>query len=127
MVRGDIAVEENLNKHLYRAVLYLTKTIPVIISGIYLVNTVLSYMYIDIAALSYIVQFLFILYMYITSFAFKFCKWHRMFIHYILVILILNIIDYHIGIPVSDKGLFLLYIILTSAFLFTIIYYKTKA
>lgn len=127
MVRGDIAVEESLNKHLYRAVLYLTKTIPVIISGIYLVNTVLSYMYIDIAALSYIVQFLFILYMYITSFAFKFCKWHRMFIHYILVILILNIIDYHIGIPVSDKGLFLLYIILTSAFLFTIIYYKVKA
>lgn len=127
MARGDIAVEENLNKHLYRAVLYLTKTIPVIISGIYLVNTVLSYMYIDIAALSYIVQFLFILYMYITSFAFKFCKWHRMFIHYILVILILNIIDYHIGIPVSDKGLFLLYIILTSAFLFTIIYYKVKA
>lgn len=127
MVRGDTAVEENLNKHLYRAVLYLTKTIPVIISGIYLINTVLSYMYIDIAALSYIVQFLFILYMYITSFAFKFCKWHRMFIHYILVILILNIIDYHIGIPVSDKGLFLLYIILTSAFLFTIIYYKTKA
>lgn len=127
MVRGDTAVEENLNKHLYRAVLYLTKTIPVIISGIYLVNTVLSYMYIDIAALSYIVQFLFILYMYITSFAFKFCKWHRMFIHYILVILILNIIDYHIGIPVSDKGLFLLYIILTSSFLFTIIYYKVKA
>lgn len=127
MVRGDTAVEENLNKHLYRAVLYLTKTIPVIISGIYLVNTVLSYMYIDIAALSYIVQFLFVLYMYITSFAFKFCKWHRMFIHYILVILILNIIDYHIGIPVSDKGLFLLYIILTSSFLFTIIYYKVKA
>ena len=59
MVRGGIAVEESLNKHLYRAVLYLTKTIPVIISGIYLVNTVLSYMYIDIAALSYIVQFLF--------------------------------------------------------------------
>lgn len=127
MARGGIAVEESLNKHLYRAVLYLTKTIPVIISGIYLVNTVLSYMYIDIAALSYIVQFLFILYMYITSFAFKFCKWHRMFIHYILVILILNIIDYHIGIPVSDKGLFLLYIIITSAFLFTIIYYKVKA
>lgn len=117
---------ENLNKYLYKAVLYLTKSIPIIISGIYLLNTVLSYMYIDLTIFSYIVQFLFILYMYLTSFAFKFCKWHRVFIHYIFIILVLNIIDYHIGIPLSDRNLFLLYIIITSIALFIAIYYKVN-
>ena len=96
-------VEGNLNKVLYKILLCSVKVIPMIISGIYLLNTVLSYCNIDLPLFSYIVQFLFIGFFYTASYVFKFCAWHRMFIHYILLILILNIIDYHIGIPLSDR------------------------
>ena len=119
-----MAVEANLNKVLYKIVLYSVKVIPVFISGIYLLNTVLSYFDIDTPIFSYIVQFLFIGLMYATSITFKFCAWHRLFIHYILLVFVLNIVDYHIGIPLSDRGLFILYIIITTIFMFLVVYLK---
>lgn len=121
-----MAVEESLSKTLYKIVLYSVKVIPMVVSGIYLMNTVLSYFNIDLELFSYVMQFLFIGQMYATSFAFKFCAWHRMFIHYILIILILNIIDYHIGIPLSDKGMFTLYIIIATICMFLMLYLRIK-
>lgn len=118
--------EANLSKSLCKIMLYSIKVIPMIISGIYILNTVLSYFDIDLPILSYIVQYLFIAVTLIASLAFRFCKWHRMFIYYIAVILTLNIIDYHIGIPVSDRCLYLLYGIITGVFLFTILYLRFK-
>ena len=121
-----MAAEESLSKTLYKIVLYSVKVIPMVVSGIYLMNTVLSYFNIDLELFSYVVQFLFIGQMYATSFAFKFCAWHRMFIHYILIIFILNIIDYHIGFPLSDKGMFTLYIIIATVCMFLALYLKIK-
>ena len=45
--------EENLSKLLYKIELYLIKIIPIIIAFIYLLNTILSYFYIDLPILSY--------------------------------------------------------------------------
>ena len=125
-LKEDMKEEGNLSKSLYKTVLYLIKIIPIVISGIYLLNTVLSYFGIDLELFSYIVQFLFIGMIYATSYAFKFCAWHRMFIHYILIIFILNIVDYHIGIPLSDRGMITLYIIIATICLFLALYLKFK-
>lgn len=97
-----------------------------VVCAIYLLNTILSYFDIDAPVLSYIVQFLFIGFIYMASVVFRFCRHHRMFIHYITLTLLLNIIDYHWGIPVSDKELFLLYMVLTGIFLFIILYLHQK-
>ena len=118
--------EENLSKSLHKIVKYLVKVIPIIISGIYVLNTVLSYFDCDWVGFSYLVQFLFIGFMYLASFNFKFCKWHRMFIHYIFLTLILNIIDYHWGLPLSDRNLFIVYMAITGIFLFVIVKLKLK-
>ena len=120
---------ENLNKVLYILERYLIKTIPMILSGIALLNTVLSYFYIDVPLLSYIggVSILTLMFLYLSSYVFKFCTWHRMFIHYVALNWSLNIIDYYWGIPISNKGLFLLYLILTGIFLFLILWLKFKA
>ena len=123
MVKDAMAVEERLrSKRLHKMVLYSVKVIPIIVCGIYLLNTILSYFDIDAPVLSYIVQFLFIGFIYLASVVFKFCKYHRIFIHYIL----LNIIDYHWGIPVSNKNMFLIYMIITGLFLFLALYYHQK-
>lgn len=110
------------NKMLHKAVLIAVKSIPIIVSCIYVLNTILSYIGIDWEGFSYIVQFLFIGFAYLTSLAFKFCAYHRMFIHYITCTLILNIIDYHWGIMLSDRNLFLMYMIITGIFLLVILY-----
>lgn len=114
------------NRLLSKAVLCLVKVLPILISGIYVLNTVLSYCGIDWEGFSYIVQFLFIGFMYCASLRFKFCIYHRVFIHYILLTLVLNIIDYHWGIPLSDRNMFLLYMIITGVTLFIALYFHQK-
>lgn len=122
-------VEESLNKSLYKIELYLIKVIPMVLSGIALLNTVLSYLYIDVPLLSYLggVSVLTIAFLYISSYVFRFCAYHRMFIHYITVNWVLNIIDYYIGIPLSNKGLFLMYMVITGITLFIILHYHVKS
>ena len=129
MVKEDIAAEESLNrKALHKIVLFTIKVIPMLVTLLYLFNTVLSYYGIDCRVFSYIggTSFLFIVLLYAASLAFRFCKYHRMFIHYISVNWLLDIIDYEYGIPISDKGLFHVYMVIAGIFLFLILYYHEK-
>lgn len=121
-----MVVEGRLSKVLYKTELYLIKMIPMIIAFIYLLNTTLSYFYIDLPILSYIIMFLLMAFLYLSSFIFKFCSWHRLFLHYITLNLILNIIDLYIGIPLSDRGLFIMYMSVAGISLFVLLYLKFK-
>lgn len=124
-----MTVEERLkSKYLYKIELYSIKTIPVILAALCLLNTILSYFYIDVPLLSYIGgNSLFTLaFLYLSSVVFRFCTYHRMFIHYIALNWVLNIIDYYIGIPLSNKDLFLMYIVITGIFMFIILYLHLK-
>ena len=125
-VENSTAKEGNLSKLLYKAMLLLVKVIPIVISTIYILNAALSYFYIDLPFLAYLIEYLFILFMYISSFTFRFCRWHRMFIHYILCMLTLHIYDYHIGIPIDNRDLLVLYVVITGVFLTITVYLKIK-
>ena len=120
--------EKFLNKNLYKLELYSAKVIPMIIAGIALANTVLSYYGIDVPSLSYIggVSILVVIKFYITSYTYRFCSYHRMFLHYIVITNIINIYDYNIGIPISNRNLFVLHMIITGVSLFIILYLKFK-
>lgn len=124
-----MAVEANLNKALYKIQLYLIKVIPMVMAFISLVNTVFSYYDIDLPILSYIggYSILTIVFLYLASYVFKFCEYHRMFIHYIVVNWALNIYDAHIGIPLNDRGLLITYLTVTGIFLFIILYLYVKS
>lgn len=121
--------EERLkSKALYKIELYLIKVIPVLLAGICVFNTVLSYYDIDWPILSYIggISILPLLFLYISSYVFRFCSYHRMFLHYISLNWVLDIVDYYWGIPVSDKEMFMIYWIITGIFLFFILYLHQK-
>lgn len=122
-------VEANLNKALYKIQLYLIKVIPMVMAFISLVNTVFSYYDIDLPILSYIggYSILTIVFLYLTSYVFKFCEYHRMFIHYIVVNWALNIYDAYIGIPLNDRGLLITYLTITGIFLFIILHLYVKS
>ena len=117
-----------ITKEIYKIELYTIKVIPMAISAIYLLNTILSYCYIDLPILSWIggLSLLPWLFLYLSSFVFRFCIYHRMFLYYIAVCNILSYIDYTWTLPISDRGLFLLNIIIAGIFLFVILYLKLK-
>ena len=124
-----MAVEVNLNKTLYKIQLYLLKVIPMVMAFIYLLNTVLSYYDIDLEIFSYLASnsVLTLLFLYISSYVFKFCEYHRMFIHYTTFIWALNILDLYIGIPINDRELLVMYLSITGIFLFVILYLYVKS
>lgn len=125
----DMDAEERLkSKTLYKIVLYLIKTIPIITSGLFVLNTVLSYLGIDLQILAHIcgISVFSLAFFYLTSIAFRFCIYHRMFIHYLTVNWILDLYDYYIGIPLETRDLFIIYITITGIFLFIILYEYCK-
>jgi hypothetical protein len=124
-----MAVEENLNnKYLYKLFILILKFIPSIIAMIHLLSTILSYFSIDLVILSYIgsISLLPLLFMYLASYVFKFCSYHRMFLHYSVIINSLNIYDYYIGIPISNMEIIMVHIIISIIFSFIITYLYLK-
>ena len=97
-----------------------------LIALLFLINTILSFCYIDSPAISYIYHFLIIGFIYAVSIDLKFCSYHRMFIHYIFIEEVLNIIDYEYGIPLDYIGLILLHSIVLGVCLFLILYLRFK-
>ena len=99
-----------------------------IIALFYLINTVTSYFNMDIPILSSIagLSIIPLIFIYVSSYAFKFCEYHRMFLHYIVINDTINIYDYYIGIPLDNLSLFSLQMIIAGISLFLILYLYLK-
>lgn len=99
-----MAMAENLNKPLYKSLLVIIKIIPIILALGYMINTLFGYLGIDNAILSYFVGISLFpwIFLYISSFVFKFCVYHRMLLYYILMSDVVNITDYYMTIPLND-------------------------
>ena len=73
-----------MDKMMCKLELLCVKYIPILIAAIVLLNAILNYFNIYVKELHYIAgtSFLTLIPMYISSYAYKFCEYHRMFIHF---------------------------------------------
>lgn len=117
---------KNLDKSLYKLEIFTIKTIPIVLALICFINTLLCYIGIDLPILTYIggISFLTIGFLYLSSYVFKFCSYHKMFLHYILVVNIISYIDMEYEIPLSNFWLHILYTSLFLLFTFIFLYLK---
>jgi hypothetical protein len=115
-------MKEKLDLHLYKWVIWILKIIPIVLTIICMLNILLSYYNIDLPFLSYLMVFILFIFIYLASYAFKFCKYHRLFLHYVTINWLLNIIDYYWGIPVSNKEMLMIYVIIIGIFIFLLLY-----
>lgn len=121
--------EERLrSKYLYKIELYLLKVIPILIALIYFSNIVLSYFNIQTDNLSPIggISFLPWLFLYVSSFVFRFCIYHRMFLYYIAITEAICWFDYKVGIPISDRNFLNIHLMLFLITLILVVYFKFK-
>ena len=124
-----MAAEERLrSKYLYKVLLLILKIIPMATAIGYALNTLFAYIGIETPLFSNIcgISLLPWVYILLSAFVFKFCIYHRMFLYYILVTDIINIIDYYIGIPISTRNIFALHAVITAIFMFLILYLYAK-
>lgn len=118
----------SVNKKLYKWELWLVKVIPIIMAGLTLANTILSYHYIDLIAISQFggVSVLTLLFLCLSSFAFGFDVSHRIFIYYVIFNWILNLYDYYIGIPLSNRDLYIMYLVIAVLSGVVYLYFRQK-
>ena len=117
------------NKVLYKIELKLLKILPSLAALFYLLNTILSYIGFDCILFNIIEghSLLSILFMFISSFVFKFCIYHRIPLYYMILTSCINLYDWYIGIPIDNKELFILHIILSGITMFVILYLYLKS
>lgn len=117
------------SKTLYKILLGLLKVLPALTALFYFIGTLFSICGIELSILSTISgqSILSILFMYIASYVFRFCSYHRMFLHYIVIIDIINYIDYNIGIPIDNKCMVMSISLITAIFLFSSLYLHLKS
>ena len=115
-----------IKEHLYKIEILLLKLLPTILATYYLLQAIFAIPIITSITLSSIfyVSFLQWLFMLISSFAFKFCIWHRMPLYYIMTNNIFSIFYYCFNIP--NVWYIIVNIILFGAFSILGAYLKNK-
>lgn len=109
--------DNNLNKRLYKLTILTLKFLPIVMASAFMISNLIHITAIQIIA--HIIginaaQFLFI---YLTSYVFKFCNYHRIFIHYLVLKETINAVDWYIGIPISDKAMQIVHIVIALVFI----------
>ena len=119
-----MAAEESLNKRSVKILIGTLKIIPMLLAICEAFNSVLYFMGIEAPALSFIggTSFIPLVFIYIASLVFRFCVYHRMFIYYVATIHLLNIVDYTIGLPISNESILSIHVFITALFLFLILH-----
>ena len=115
-------------RRVYKLLIGLLKIIPMLLAITTIAGTMLSFFNLNPSILSFIgsVSLFPLIFLYLASYAFRFCIYHRMFLHYIVANNILVYADYFVGIPVSNLSLLMIHTILVGVFLFLVLYFHRR-
>lgn len=122
-------MESSRNKILYKIEIYLLKILPALIACIYLINIFLSYFCIEIKALNYLghLSIIPMIFIFISSYVFKFCEYHRVPLYYIIANNTISIIDLYLGIPVTNYELLMIHSLIAGLSIIIIIVLYVKS
>ena len=128
MVKNMAKAERFPERRVYKLLIGLLKIIPMLLAITTIAGTMLSFFELNPSILSFIgsVSLFPLIFLYLASYAFRFCIYHRMFLHYIVANNILVYADYFVGIPVINLSLLMIHTILIGIFLFLVLYFHRR-
>ena len=111
--------EDTLNKTLYKAEIAFLKLLLPIMGFSYLLNSLASYFSSGVQIVTHYLGLVIapMVFMLISSYVFKFCTYHRLFIYYIIVDELLLLTDWYFHIPISNKAICIVHFIIAGVFL----------
>lgn len=124
-----MAVVEKSRENKHKLLILVLKFIPMLTALCYMTSTIFNYFDYNIEPLSNIggMSLLTWVFIYLASVVFKFCSYHRMFLWYILVDDLFNIIDYYWSIPISTDSILMLHNIWIGITLFIVLILYVKS
>ena len=123
-----MVVVEKSRRSKYKLLIIVLKFIPILTALCYMSSTIFNYFGYNIEPLSNIggMSLLTWLFIYLASIVFNFCSYHRVFLWYIFIDDIFNIIDYYITIPISTDNILMLHNIFIGITLFIVLILYVK-
>lgn len=123
-----MVVVEKSRRSEYKLLIIVLKFIPILTALCYMSSTIFNYFGYNIEPLSNIggMSLFTWLFIYLASIVFNFCSYHRVFLWYIFIDDIFNIIDYYITIPISTDNILMLHNIFIGITLFTVLILYVK-
>ena len=123
-----MAVVERSRESKYKLLIIVLKFIPMLTALCYMTSTIFNYFDYNIEPLSNLggMSLLTWVFIYLASVVFKFCSYHRMFLWYILVDDLVNIVDYYWNIPISTDNILMLHNIWIGITLFIVLILYVK-
>ena len=123
-----MVVVEKSKRSEYKLLIIVLKFIPMLTALCYMSSTIFNYFGYNIEPLSNFggMSLLTWLFIYLASIVFNFCSYHRVFLWYIFIDDIFNIIDYYITIPISTDNILMLHNIFIGITLFTVLILYVK-
>ena len=121
-----INMEEKLSIKLVKIFRIYLKILPILLAVTSFANCFLAYLGFQFKIYAHIFFFLIVSFIYVASYVLKFCEYHRISLHYIVVIYIINCYDYYIGISINYIELFMIYSMITFLAIAVGIYFKLK-
>ena len=124
-----MAVVENLKVSNYKLLILTLKFIPMLTALCYMSSTVFNYLGYNIEPLSNIggMSLLTWVFVYLSASVFSFCAYHKMFLWYILIDDLFNIVDYYWHIPLNTDTVLMLHNILIGLTLFIVLLLYVKS
>ena len=119
-----VVVEKLRRSNPHKLLLLVLKYVPMVIALCYMLNTMF---YIEPLSNIAGVSLLTWIFLYLASVVFEFCSYHRMFLWYILIDDVLNIVDYYWSIPISTDNLIRIHNILAGITLFIVLILYVKS
>ena len=119
-------MEEKLSIKLVKIFRIYLKVLPIILAITSFANCFLAYLGFQFKIYAHIFFFLIISFIYVASYVLKFCEYHRMFLHYVVITYIIKCYDYYIGIPLNDFNMLVIYSIIMFFTIVIAIYLKLK-
>lgn len=121
-------MNQRLNNYDYKIFLIILKVLPFLLSFIYFIEIILDYIKIDCSILSLFgfTSILPLIFLYASSYVFRFCVYHRMFLHYVGFITIYNAVDLYYKIPLNRTDSFATLMIITFIFMVITLYRYLK-
>ena len=124
-----MVVVEKSRRSEYKLLIIVLKFIPMLTALCYMSSTIFNYFGYNIEPLSNIggMSLFTWLFIYLASIVFNFCSYHRVFLWYIFIDDIFNIIDYYITIPISTDNILMLHNIFIGITLFIVLILYVKS
>ena len=112
----------------HKSFLIILKYIPHFVSFGYFISTFLQFLGFETIIIGYFIHLSLFswLFLYLTSFIFKYCYVHRLPLYYIALNEILTVYDYYFTLPFSDNKLLVVHLLLISILIFGYSYYYIK-